>query len=399
MMRSNDNEPEIVVEYRDPREGFKGWLVIDRTVHRICAGGMRIQPGLSREHLCEMARNMTLKMRIADLRVDGAKSGIDYDPNSPGKTAAVARFLKAIAPYIRQVYSMGPDLNIDMNELQAVAARQSIPSVKMAIARAQGWEMAYFLKRSAILSETIDGFSLARLRAGYGVAAAVLAMLKFLGIKPAKASIAIQGFGNLAKAALFGLDRAGCRIVAVADVEKCVINQQGIDLKELLGSNSPVTNHGISHSGLTNLPSGKRLQTAESQAILACECDILVPAALENTVTPEIAEKLQVKGVVPGANLAVPIESDAILYRRGIPVLPDFLAGCGGSLSMEGLYGPNFHPTAREVLDHVESRMGELVRQAIDVGKAGKCSLREAALRICAERKDHPDSRPYGRPE
>ncbi|MCA1766146.1 MAG: hypothetical protein LC633_07880 [Desulfobulbaceae bacterium] len=240
--------PEIVVEYSDPREGFKGWLVIDRTVHRISAGGMRVQAGLSREHLCEMARNMTLKMKIADLRVDGAKSGIDYDPASPGKTAAVARFLKAVSPYIRHGYSMGPDLNIDMNELQAAAAGQAIPSVKMAIAGAQGWEMDYFLKRSAILAEKIDGFSLDRLRAGYGVAAAILAMLDSLRIKPSDAAIAVQGFGNLAKAALFGLDRAGCRIVALADAEKCLINRQGIDLQEILSSDSsllppPPTRH------------------------------------------------------------------------------------------------------------------------------------------------------------
>ncbi|MFO7606950.1 MAG: Glu/Leu/Phe/Val dehydrogenase dimerization domain-containing protein, partial [Desulfurivibrionaceae bacterium] len=331
-----NSEPEVVVEYSDPQEGFKGWLVIDRTVHRISAGGMRVQAGLTRKHLCEMARNMTLKMRIAGLRVDGAKSGIDYDPASPGKTAAVARFLQAISPYIRHGYSMGPDLNIDMTELQA-SAGQTIPSIKMAIAAAQGWDMDYFLKRSEILAETIDGFSLGRLRAGYGVAAAVLAMLDSLRIKPSDAAIAVQGFGNLAKAALFGLDRAGCRIVALADAEKCLINEQGIDLKEIL------------YSDLSLLPdrlNQEEVHRAESQSIFDCKCDILVPAALENTVTPQIAERLKVKAVVPGANLAVPEESEAILDRRGIPVLPDFLAGCGGSLSMEGLHGPDLHPTA-----------------------------------------------------
>jgi glutamate dehydrogenase (NAD(P)+) len=389
MNQWNNSEPEVVVEYSDPLEGFKGWLVIDRTVHRICAGGMRVQPGLTREHLCEMARNMSLKMRIADLRVDGAKCGIDYDPNSPGKTAAVTRFLKAISPYIKEVYSMGPDLNIAMTELQAAVAWQSIPSIKMAIARAQGWELNYFLKRSAVLSETIDGFTLASLRAGYGVAAAVLAMLSSLDIKPAEATIAVQGFGNLAKAALFGLNRAGCRIVAIADAEKSLINEQGIDLKEILAADSPLLPDNLPQEGL---------RVAESQSIFDCKCDILAPAALENTITPEIAEKLQVKGVVSGANLAVPKESDAILHRRAIPVLPDFLAGCGGSLSMEGLYGPDFHPTSQEVLDHVESRMRELVQQVIDESLADKCSLREAALRICAKRKDRPDSRPYGRP-
>ncbi|MCK4839262.1 MAG: hypothetical protein KAS94_10705, partial [Desulfobulbaceae bacterium] len=151
--------PEIVLEYTDPLEGYKGWLVIDRTAHRICAGGMRVQIGLSREHLTEMARNMTRKMRIADLRVDGAKCGIDYDPASPGKLAAVGRFLQAISPYIKTIYSMGPDLNIDMAELEATAALHAIPSVKMAIASAQGWGLDYFIERSKVLSETIGDFT------------------------------------------------------------------------------------------------------------------------------------------------------------------------------------------------------------------------------------------------
>jgi glutamate dehydrogenase (NAD(P)+) len=389
MTQDKDLGPEIVLEYTDPQEGFKGWLVIDRTVHRICAGGMRVQPGLTREHLIEMARNMTRKMRIADLRVDGAKCGIDYDPASPGKIDAVGRFLQAISPYIKSSYSMGPDLNIDMAELEAAAAIYAIPSVKMAIASAQGWELDYFIERSKVLAETIGNFTLGRLRAGYGVAAATLAMLESLRIKPTEATIAVQGFGNLAKAALFGLNQAGCRVIAIADAEKCLSNDQGIKLAEILNSDSTL---------LPNQVEQKGLRRTASQTIFDYECDILVPAALENTVTPEIAEKLKVRAVVPGANLAVPEESATILHRRLIPVLPDFLAGCGGSLSMEGLYGPDSHPAPQEVLDHVRQRMQELVRQVVEQGITDKCSLSEAALQVCAKRADHADSRPYGRP-
>lgn len=388
MMKPAQNpEPEIILEYTDPLEGFKGWLVIDRTVHRICAGGMRVQPGLTRDHLIRMARNMTSKMRIADLRVDGAKCGIDYDPASPGKIAAVGRFLRSIHPYIHSSYSMGPDLNIDMAELETAAAQHDIPSVKMAIASAQGWELPYFMKRSQVLHETIGGFTLGRLRAGYGVAAAVLAMLESLGIKPTGATIAVQGFGNLAKAALFGLDQAGCKIIAIADAEKCLSNDRGIELTEIIRSDSTLLPNQVKQAGMC--------QTA-NQTIFDCKCDILVPAALENTVTPEIAKKLKVKAVVPGANLAVPDESNIILHHRQIPVLPDFLAGCGGSLSMEGLYGSDNHPTPQEVLDHVQHRMQGMVRQVVAQGDIDQCSLSEAALQVCRNRIDHPDCRPYG---
>lgn len=390
MYPKKDPEPAIVLEYTDPDEGFKGWLVIDRTIHRICAGGMRVQPGLTREHLTEMARNMTKKMRLADLRVDGAKCGIDYDPAAPGKFAAVSRFIKAIKPYIASIYSMGPDLNIDMAELEKAAAIHSISSVKMAIAAAQGWDIDYFQARSQVLSDPIGPFSLGSLRAGYGVAAAVLAMLDHLQIKPSAATIAVQGFGNLAKAALYALKQADCKIIAIADAEKCYINQQGINLEKIIGSNSNLLPARHEQKGLT-------IEAREN--IFTCACDILIPAALENTVTPEIAKKIRTRAIVPGANLAVPAESDKILHQRHIPVLPDFLAGCGGSLAMEGLYGPENHPAPQEVLDHIRQRMNSLVGQIMSQSLADKCSPTAAALKVCAARDDQPNSRPYGHPQ
>ena len=104
-------KPELTVEYTDPLEGFKGWLVIDSLTHRMAAGGMRVQRGLSREVVEDLAATMTLKMRIAGIRADGAKCGIDYDPASPRKEEAMLRFIRAIRPYLLERYSMGPDLN------------------------------------------------------------------------------------------------------------------------------------------------------------------------------------------------------------------------------------------------------------------------------------------------
>jgi glutamate dehydrogenase/leucine dehydrogenase len=215
-------KPALVFEYIDPLEGFKGWFVRDRICHRLCAGGMRVQKGLSCERLIDMARNMTRKMQIANLRVDGAKSGIDYDPGAPGKTEAVARFLLAIRTYIESSYSMGPDLNMEMEELENIAQKAGIPSVKMAIACAQGWDLEYYLERSSILRHEVDGSSVSRLRAGYGLASAVLAVLDYLEINNTQATVAIQGFGTLAKAAASRLDKAGVRIIGIADIEKCL---------------------------------------------------------------------------------------------------------------------------------------------------------------------------------
>lgn len=380
--------PTLIIEYTDPMEGFKGWLVMDRLQHRLSAGGMRVQTGLTCAHLEEMARNMTRKMRLSDLAVDGAKCGIDYNPSSPGKAAAIQRFLRAIQPYITSRYSMGPDLNVDMLELENAARPLGIPSVKMAVAKAQGWELPYFIERSDVLAEKVGNFTLGQLRAGYGVAAAALGTLAMLGIDSTKARIAIQGFGTLGRATLFGMAEAGCQIVAIGDEYQTLIDEsnEGLSAQQLLKYPAPL----LPEAAL--LPGTVRCPRAE---IFNCSADLLIPAALENTVSPEISATLQVKAVVPGANLAVPESSALILHRRNILVLPDFLAGCGGSLSMEGLYGPACHPTARQVLDHIRDKMQKLVKQVIHQSRLSQCSPSEAALRIIDTRTDYGDRRPY----
>ncbi len=138
------NKPAVVVEYVDNVEDFKGWLVIDGIDHPLCAGGMRVQKGLCAEHLKEMARNMARKMRLCGLPISGAECGIDYDPDSPGKRAAMTRFINAIKPFMLTRYSMGPDLNTKVDELTRVANSCGIPSIKYAIGAVQNFESNYF---------------------------------------------------------------------------------------------------------------------------------------------------------------------------------------------------------------------------------------------------------------
>ncbi|MHB8810277.1 MAG: Glu/Leu/Phe/Val dehydrogenase dimerization domain-containing protein [Desulfobulbaceae bacterium] len=379
-----------MIEYTDPAEGFHGWLVRDTLTYGICAGGMRVQPGLTRERLARMARNMSRKMRISGLRVDGAKCGIDYDPAAAGKHAAMARFMTAILPYIRSSYSMGPDLNVEMAELDAIGQQLGLDSVKMAVAKAQGWDLPHYTARYAILKQEIDGQPLGRLRVGFGVGVAALAVLDYLGIPYAQATVAVQGFGALARAALFGLVQKGVRVVALADVEKCIIAEegQGLDIKSLL------RNEG------TLLPAddpGSGVRLASREEIFDIPCDILIPAAVENSISEQVAARLRVRAVVPGANLAVTAGAELLLSGSGVLVLPDFLAGCGGSLAMDGLFGPPEPPAPAQVLAHVEQRMAEMVRRVLSRSETERISPTAAALRICAETVPQP-GRPYGNP-
>jgi glutamate dehydrogenase (NAD(P)+) len=369
-------EPEVIVEYTDPLEGFKGWLVIDALSHRLCAGGVRAQAGLSRECVAQLARNMTLKMRITGIRADGVKSGIDYDPHSPGKMEALYRFVRAIRPYILERYSLGPDLNVKLNELDRIGSRLGIPSVKMAIAEAQGFDLPYFLERYNLLKSPIDHVTLGRLRSGFGLAAACLGALDFLKIPYEEATVAIQGFGGLGSACAYSLDRSGVKVVGLADEEKSLIstNRHPLDIKHLV-------NNAI--DGLIPKKPGQG-DYGDRKRIYDVACDVLIPAAIEDAIVLDNAKTISAKGIVPGANLAVTQEAEKLLNDLGVVVIPDFVAGCGGSLSMDGLFGPKNPPSVQNVLDHVERSQKDGIRP------------REAALNLCSEATVYPGARPYG---
>jgi len=388
MLSRHGGEPEVVVEYTDPVEGFRGWLVIDALTHRLCAGGLRVQKGLTRECITRLARNMTLKMRIAGIRADGAKSGIDYDPLSPGKDQALERFFRAIVPYMVDRYSVGPDLNTTMPELNAIAERFGLPSIKIAVARAQGFTDAEFARRTAILARPAGLNTLASLRSGAGLAYACLGTLDFLAIPYASATVAIQGFGGLAGGAAWCLNQAGVSIVAVSDRQKMLRAGDGgkLDVELLLSR---------SRSGLIPLVDDCGI-VGENTRIHEVECDVFIPAAMEKTVTEREAGLLSARAVVCGANLAVTPEAEAILHERGIMLVPDMVAGCGGSLSMAGLFGPEAPPTVQQVLDFVDENMRDMVLRVCSRSRSTGISTREAALQLCEEALLMPGEKPYG---
>jgi glutamate dehydrogenase (NAD(P)+) len=392
MFTNAEKESDLIVEYTDPLEGFKGWLVIDSMTHKLAAGGLRVQQGLTCECVQRLAATMTLKMRIAGIRADGAKSGIDYDPGSPGKQEALFRFMRAIKPYMEDRYSMGPDMNTTMPELDVVCQRLGLSSIKNAVAKNQQLDNKTFAQRTALLATPCGHATLGRLRSGAGVAASCFATLEFLGIPPQKATVAIQGFGGLAAGAAYLLHKAGVRIIGLADREKSLfsINGTPLDIPALLSSQ----NSG--EKGIIPTEENPKAAYSDNQKIYDLPCDIFVPAAIEKAVDKETAEQIQVKAIASGANLAVTEEAEKILHQRSIPVIPDMVAGCGGSLSMEGLYGPEISPTAEEVLEHVDRKTRQIVKTMLERSQQDNISPREAALRLCAEAPLYPDTRPYG---
>jgi glutamate dehydrogenase (NAD(P)+) len=285
-------------------------------------------------------------------------------------------------------YSVGPDLNTKLEELGDIARELGIPSVKMAIAKAQGLDLRYFLERYRVLGNSIDHVTLSKVRSGFGLAAACLGVLEFLEIPRQKATVAIQGFGGLGSGAAYSLHKFGVKIVGLSDEEKSLIstNEDRLDIKALIRDST---------DGLIPKMQGNGRYEDRSH-IYDRKCDVLVPAAIENAVVVDNAGTISVKAVVPGANLAITKEAERLLHERDIIAIPDFVAGCGGSLSMDGLFGPSVHPSAQNVLDHVDKRMRTIVKEILARSQEDGITPREAALSLCSEATIYPEARPYG---
>jgi glutamate dehydrogenase (NAD(P)+) len=99
-MLANAMRPTLSIAYTDPVEGTRGYLVIDRLVHGLAAGGLRVHPQVTLEEVTELARNMTVKQAVVGIEVGGAKAGLAMDPGAPERAQVLTRFMEHLRPYI-----------------------------------------------------------------------------------------------------------------------------------------------------------------------------------------------------------------------------------------------------------------------------------------------------------
>ncbi|MDP8929496.1 MAG: Glu/Leu/Phe/Val dehydrogenase [Actinomycetota bacterium] len=378
-----------LASYLDPAEGIRGWLAFDGQDNPLAAGGFRVQRGLTPDKVKALAQAMSLKQRLLGLAVDGAKCGIDYDPQSPGKRDAMRRFLRCLRPFLLDRFSMGPDMGTVWSEIEAIARSEGVPSVKIAIAKAQGLTHEDVLNRLRLLAITVGGLTLGQRRAGHGLAHAALAALGWLhsSTLDGRLRVGVQGFGTLGRAAALSLAEAGLRVSAVADEHRCLLAPDGVDVGALLATppGTPVGSCGLAGA------SGPR------EALFEVAVDLLVLAACEEAMSLGEALRVpdRVKVVAVGANLGLAPAVEKLLYRRGIAVVPDFVGGCGGSASMNALFGPPVCPSAAEFLDGTAAVIRHLVHRILDAAAEGGISPRAAALALSQERQSDACSRPY----
>lgn len=292
---------------------FEGYRVVHSTVLGPSKGGIRYAMDVNQDEVMALAAWMSFKCAVANLPYGGAKGGIKCDPRAMSD-GELERLSRAYAMSMKDVFGVNKD----------------IPAPDMGTS---GREMAWILDEfNKVTGEDspgvitgkpiVIGGSLGRDAAtGRGVMVNTLAALKKMGLNPKEVSAAVQGFGNVGSHAARLLSEQGIKIVAIGDHTATFYNEKGIDIKAAL--DYAAKNNRV----LKGFTGGTEIGAND---ILTCKCDVLVPAALQNVISEEIAHNIQAKLIVEGANGPTMPEADAVLNDKKIIVVPDILANSGG---------------------------------------------------------------------
>jgi glutamate dehydrogenase/leucine dehydrogenase len=292
---------------------FEGYRIVHSTVLGPSKGGIRYAMDVNQDEVMALAAWMSFKCAVANLPYGGAKGGIKCDPRAMS-VGELERMTRAYASSMKDVFGVNKD----------------IPAPDMGTS---GREMAWILDEfNKVTGEDspgvitgkpiVIGGSLGRDAAtGRGVMVNTLAALKKMGLNPKEVTAAVQGFGNVGSHAARLLSEQGIKIVAIGDHTATFYNEKGIDVNAALDY---AAKNGRVLKGFTGGT------VIASNDILTCKCDVLVPAALQNVISEEIAHNIQAKLIVEGANGPTMPEADAVLNDKKIIVVPDILANSGG---------------------------------------------------------------------
>ena len=369
--------PYLVSEWRDQASGARGWFVIDRLVGDMCSGGIRMRPGVSVEEVTDLARTMSHKMAVLDIPYGGAKSGIDYDPAAADAPAVLRGFIEAIRPFIAERYATGADLGTHEDDI--IAACQLVGLTHPLQAGFKNDSTAGLTRIKQGLALTSDGIPITELIAGYGVAECTMEAADVIGLSLNGATLALQGFGNVGGAAARCLDRAGVRLVVVADIEGAIIDEDGLDIGTLLRIRDR-----YGRIDRSRLPAGAR--PAAEPAWLEQRVDIMIPAAIGNAIRADNQSGIECRLLVEAANNPISDVTEVELERRGITIVPDFVANAAAAFLFCGLLEKRLEPTLESIFGETSRQLRTTTRELLERARRERSSNRRAAEEIAETR-------------
>lgn len=272
--------------------------------------GTRISPDIDVDECKALALVMSVKHAAGRIPAGGGKGGIAADPGELSKHE-LERLCRA---YIRYLRPSGP--NTDVPGADIGTDMQCMAWMLDEYEQITGYHApAAVNDKPTILGGTPGGYE----ATGLGVFEVFQATAEDIDFKLEGARVAIQGFGQVGSVAARAFQAAGCKVIAVREVDSGVYNEDGLDIDELL----EYRDQNGTLEGFADCPS------ITNEELFACDCDVLVPAAVQGVITKEVAEKIQARILVEAANSPTTLEADELLLERGVTIVPDVLANAG----------------------------------------------------------------------
>ena len=362
---------------------FRGFRIQHNDALGPCKGGIRFHPQETVDTVRALSMWMTWKTSVVDIPLGGSKGGVICDPHnlSDREQEQICR------GWVRQLHkNVGPLRDIPAPDVMT-----------------NGQHMLWILDEyETITGEKYPGMitgkpvgmggSLGRTEAtGYGVIFTVREALKEMNLKIDNTTASFQGFGNVSQYAIKLYNQLGGKVLCVScwdqqdQTSYAFYKKEGINLEELLNITDRfggVDKIKAKELGYEVLPGDKWIEI---------DCDILIPAAMENQITGENVNKISsnVKLIAEGANGPTTPEADEVLKKRGIFIIPDFLCNAGGvtcSYFEQVQCNMNYFWSKDEVLGKLDYKMTTAYHKVSKLAREKKLYMRDAAYMISVDR-------------
>jgi len=350
---------------------FQGFRVQHNSSRGPCKGGIRYHPNVTFDEVQALASWMTWKCATVSIPFGGAKGGIICDPKHLSKTELerlTRRFAYEISDFI------GPDRDIPAPDVYTDS--QVMAWIMDTYSMTRGHNVPGVVTGKPIFLGGSQGRHEATAR---GCIYVTRCACEVLGIDHKGGTAAIQGFGNAGCIAAELLHKIGMKVIAVSDSKGGVVNAKGLDVPRVIA-------HKNKTGSVAKFPGGKPIS---SEDVLELECDVLIPAALENQITLANAHRVRAKIVAEAANGPTTPGADKVLHEKSVFLIPDILANAGGVTVSYFEWVQDLQELFWDVQDvhrKMEKIMGQAFSDVLNTAKEYKVDMRTGAYILAIDR-------------
>ena len=339
-----DQQPEIVFEWKDRETEAEGWVVINSLRGGAAGGGTRMRKGLNRHEVVSLAKTMDIKFSVAGPPIGGAKSGINFDPADPRKQGVLDRWFRDVSPLLKTYYGTGGDLNVDdVTEVTPITRKYGVLHTQEGVVNGhfrvdeQSRDKRIQNLRDGVSKKITDprfspgeNYLVADMITGFGVAEAVRHYYSIWGGITANKRAIIQGWGNVASAAAYYLSLYNVSIIGIIDRNGGLMKADGFSKDEVRDMFVNKKGNQLDHPGMLSFEE-------VNSKIWDMGAEIFIPAAASRLLDKDQAARL-IRGDLElmscGAN--VPFADEDIFLGPvanycddQLAIIPDYIANCG----------------------------------------------------------------------